>query len=195
MFTDTGTNGPYSDGYQAEFPETAQTAAAGYRNVERAANLDPAGGICAFNFIRQVIGSSDFIGQELEQCVRLTVDTSSQLDLFYHLIHRMIHLLLGADDLEYIQNKRNQDGDNQDLNEHTDVGCLPLFIFEHRIPPSDRKKAGKEFFRCFVALLINFYSTYLIMGECRCKSQKGARFSGICAREVPGLSFNSFHKG
>ena len=57
----------------------------------------------------------------------ITVRPAAKLDLLEQLVGHVIHLLFGGDDVEHVEDKGKQDGNDQDIYKNADIGCVAIF--------------------------------------------------------------------
>ena len=134
MLADAGTAGHYGNPDQVEVPETAQSALARDRDIERAAQLDGAmhprgsrGLVGCINGIGDVLRPADLGTEKTEKFLRFRIDTAGQLDLLYHLVGVVVQILFCGDNGKQVNDKSQQQYGDKDKNNGTEiVGVSPV---------------------------------------------------------------------
>ena len=85
--------------------------------------------VCGVDRICDILRPLDLRAQEVKERFGLSIDTAGQLDLFHHLIGRMVQLLFRRDDAEQVDDKGQQDNSDEDKHHCGEVVGLTPLIF------------------------------------------------------------------
>ena len=136
MLADAGAAGHHRDVDQIQVPEAAQLGLALNGDVEGRPQLDGPGHpgrrrrlVCGVDGVCDILRPLDLRAQEVKERFGLSVDTAGQLDLFHHLIGRMVQLLFRRDDAEQVDDKGQQDNSDEDKHHCGEVVGLTPLIF------------------------------------------------------------------
>ena len=121
MLADACALGADVDGYQAELPEAAQVAAPCHRDVEQRPDLDAAGIAGAGHLVGEPFHPAKLAGEEGEEGIGLPVGAAVQLDLLHQLVRYVVHLLLGGNDVEHIDDECYQYDHHQNVDKAADI--------------------------------------------------------------------------
>ena len=136
MLADAGAACHHRDVDQIQVPEAAQLGLALNGDIEGRPQLDGPGHpgrrrrlVCGVDGVCDILRALDLRAQEVKERFGLSIDTAGQLDLFHHLIGRMVQLLFRRDDAEQVDDKGQQDNSDEDKHHCGEVVGLTPLIF------------------------------------------------------------------
>ena len=129
-----------------------------------------------------------FPRQKSEQGISIAVRPAAKLDLLDQLVGHVIHLLFGGDDVEHVEDKGKQDGNDQDIYKNADRKTQEI----RRGIPKTCVFWQKVWSTVSFCLRMIFDDTHFNIGNLPCKLQNTANLGKFSVNVVPEKKYGLF---